>query len=49
MRYIRRTADYPTKQLRHLVRQLGSKAEEIAMTAEERLKAEGRGEGASRR
>ncbi|HEX6242481.1 MAG TPA: Rpn family recombination-promoting nuclease/putative transposase [Polyangiales bacterium] len=45
MRYIHRTADFPTTQLCHLVRRLGSRAEEIAMTAAERLKAEGRAEG----
>jgi predicted transposase YdaD len=45
MRYIHRTADFAPTQLRQLARQLGSKAEEVAMTAAERLKAEGRAEG----
>jgi hypothetical protein len=45
IRYIQWTADFPPQQLRRLVRQLGRIAEEIAMTAAERLKAEGRAEG----
>jgi hypothetical protein len=45
MRYMYRTADFPSRQLRELVRELGPKAEEVAMTAAERLKAEGRVEG----
>jgi predicted transposase YdaD len=45
IRYIHGTADFPLRQLLELVRQLGSRAEEIAMTAAERLKAEGRAEG----
>jgi predicted transposase YdaD len=45
MRYIHRTADFPPTKLRELVRKLGPKAEEVAMTAAERLKAEGRVEG----
>jgi hypothetical protein len=36
---------FPPQQLRQLVRQVGSSAEEIAMTSAERLKAEGRVEG----
>lgn len=45
IRYIHQTADFPPQQLRKLVRQLGSRAEEVAMTAAERLRAEGRAEG----
>jgi hypothetical protein len=45
MRYIHRTADFSLQQLLQLIRQVGSSAEEIAMTSAERLKAEGRAEG----
>ena len=45
MRYIHRTADFSLQQLLELIRQVGSNAEEIAMTSAERLKAEGRAEG----
>ena len=45
MRYIHRAADFSLQQLLELIRQLGSSAEEIAMTSAERLKAEGRAEG----
>jgi hypothetical protein len=44
-RCIHRTADFLPTQLRQLVRQLGPKAEEVAMRAAERLMAEGRAEG----
>ena len=48
MRYIHRTADFSLQQLLRLIRQVGSSAEEIAMTSAERLKAEGRAEGEAR-
>ena len=45
MRYIHRTADFLPTQLHQLVRQLGSQAEEVVMTAAERLRAEGEARG----
>jgi hypothetical protein len=45
IRYIHHTADFAPGSLRQLVRGLGREVEETAMTAAERLKAEGRAEG----
>jgi hypothetical protein len=45
IRYIHHTADFVPGSLRQLVRGLGRRVEETAMTAAERLKAEGRAQG----